>query len=163
MKQVLAIAYIFLIVVTRFFFAGSVMAPDREGIVDSIRQHLEAQGFSALDYTPAGRAAVVAQRNDCLMYVVAIEPQGWNQEGIKMMKRPDQSLWFSYGGHPEREHQKYYENIMHFYFQKALAYIGQGGLYRIPAAILASDDCDVKSIDFHFQDIPFRIAYVVQP
>jgi len=131
------------------FVAASVMRPNGSDIALTAGKLIEGQGFQLAGLsTFAGRTAVMAQKDSCLLYLIPVSEQGWHQETVRTSVVAGQRLYFVFDSKVYDDNQPRWKPLFEFYSSFALAHAGLGPGYSPVVAVVASDDCDVKAIDW---------------
>lgn len=129
-----------------------VAPPDRE-IAASIGRAMEAQGFNAVILDLAGRDAAMVERNGCLMYLVPVVAHGWHETSILRLKTEEQSSWFVWNSHIQKDHQPRVEPLARYLIAKVLRHLGIKLGYPSTIAVFASQVCPVKDVDWSLMPI----------
>jgi len=129
-------------------FGAGVMNPSEPDIASALKPFFERQGYSVVSAEFAGRSALLAVRNECMMYVVPIAHQGWHQSTVRQAVGRNQTLWFAFEGNLSRDAQQRWRPLLTYYSTKIWAYVGANAGYPVALAIVAYDGCDVTQVDW---------------
>lgn len=128
---------------------GSVSNPSDREIVEAAMPFFERQGFQVMGPTSfAGRDALLAQRDDCLMYVIPVAHQGWHQATVRQSLDPTQKLAFVFEGRIAPAQQERWRPLLTYYLFKAARYTGVDLPYPPVFGLAMSGNCQVETLDW---------------
>lgn len=140
------------------FVAASVLRPTNEAIAHAAGDALARQGYEVAGLSNfSGRAALLAGRDNCILYFIPVSEQGWHQETVRKGLTDGQKLWFLFRGKLYADEQPRWPPLFGFYTSLALAYAGVGPGFEPVYAIVATTDCDMGKINLQaFNPLPYR-------
>lgn len=154
-----------LLVVTtipKVLWGGGISNPEYAEIANTVTPFFIEEGFQvASEVKFAGMDALIAFRDECLMYVVPVAHQGWHQATIRQAVGPSQSLWFEFEGVIKEREQDTFYPLTVYYFSKAARYFGFKTNYPPVFAIVTEGNCSVKALNWRaFPAISFKKVFV---
>lgn len=139
--------------------------PSSPSIVDAVGVFLGEQGF-ALDATTriAGRATLVAERDNCVLRIVPIAAQGWHETSLRAALQPQETLTFVYKSNLRRDTQDRWLPLVSNYARLTLRHFGLPVGYDPVLAIAHVPACDPSAIEWGtLPAVPFTRAQLPAP
>lgn len=139
-------------------FAASVLRPTNDVVASMAGEELSRQGYQVAGLGVfAGRIALLAGKDGCLIYLVPVSEQGWHQETVRKALSSDQSLSFLYKGELYPGDQPRWPPLLNFYVSLALSYMGMGPGFDPVYALISSNGCDLQSPKWNLlKSLPYR-------
>lgn len=128
---------------------GGLVATSSVEIAETLTEPLTEQGFQVAGISKlAGRDALLAQRNDCQMYLIPVVPHGWNQAALQKFTGPDQALWFVSNSVLTENEQERWRPLLRYFIAKVIRYMGVDFGYHPVIAIVGSKTCTPATMDW---------------
>jgi hypothetical protein len=131
--------------------------PSSENIVAAVAVFLANQGF-AVDTSAriAGRAAVIAERDNCVLEIVPIAAQGWNQSSLRETVQRREILTYIYKGGLRDDGQERWIPLFNNYARLSLRRFAVPVGYEPILAVVHPRACDPRAIDWaELPPVPF--------
>lgn len=151
--KILVVIGLIATILPKFITAAGVQNPTGIDILKKARLFFERQGFDVAGLTKfSDRDSLLVQKDNCMMYVIPVAHQGWNQATIKQALVPGQSIWFQFEGKLTRDVQDTGYPLLIYYTNKAVNYLGYRAGYPAVLAIVCQGTCDLMSLAWNSLD-----------
>jgi hypothetical protein len=122
--------------------ATSYTRPLNEDIVEAVAEVLDRSGFDVAGPTAfAGRPAVMAAQDSCLVFVTPVSEQGWHEEAVKKAVSPGQSIRFAFKRENFGPEQPRWAPLLDFYASSMANYFGVHRPFEPVYAVVESEQC----------------------
>lgn len=131
--------------------------PSSESIVAAVAVFLANQGF-AVDASAriAGRVALVAERDNCVLEIVPIAAQGWNQSSLRETVQRREILTYIYKGRLRHDGQERWLPLFSNYARLSLRRFAVPVGYEPILAVVHPQACDPRALDWaELPPVPF--------
>ena len=133
----------------KMLVVGSVSNPSDVEIVETTAPFFERHGFQVIAPTSfAGRDALLAQRDDCLIYATPVAHQGWHQATVRQSLGPTQTLSFVFEGRLTPYYQERWRPLLTYYLFKAARYTGLDLPFPPVFALVTSGTCKIEALNW---------------
>lgn len=142
----------------KILVSGGINNPSFDTIARSVETSMAGIGFETAGIVPYNGAPSALVRNtDCIMYVVPIAQQGWNQASLNLTLAPENDIWYVFEGHVRAGAPDRWRPMLGYYIAKSLRYAGFDTGYPPLLAVIAPKACPVASIDWSaIKDVHFE-------
>lgn len=145
---------------------GGIRNPTFEEIRPGLHEYLVQRGFSvAGDLRIASLDGLAAMKSDCLIYLLPVAHQGWNEATIMKQTEGRQKVYFIFGDDVTQSTQSRVVPTLRYYSSKFFTYLGlrQFG-YTPMIAALTTGSCDMSAnIWKGVPSLPFPILSYLDP
>ncbi|TNM65324.1 hypothetical protein [Aliirhizobium smilacinae] len=126
---------------------GGVRNPNFDEMKPRLEQYLRGKGYQiAGSLRFADLNGIAAMKSDCLLYLVPIAHQGWNEATVLQQTQSDQEVYFLYEGTATKAIQPRLSPMLGYYSSKFLSYLGLKHYGYAPMlAAVTTGSCDMNS------------------
>lgn len=138
--------------------SGGVQNPTGEDVAFSAARLLAAEGLAYIGPGQIGaRPAVIFSGGGCRIAIIAVAHQGWHEAAVRQEVKADQKLWFVFDGVVYQDRQPTWQPMVHYYANKAMAYLGLNAPYPPVFAVVTDQGCTPGQFDWaKLPAVPFR-------
>lgn len=145
--KIITAAFLLASISLKLATGGGVRNPNFDEIKPLLENYMVGKGYQvagALRY--ADLNGVAAMKSDCLLYLIPIAHQGWNEATVLQQIQSGQEVYFIYRGRVAKAIQPRFSPTLSYYLSKFLSYIGFAHYGYAPMlAAVTTGKCDMNS------------------
>lgn len=128
---------------------GGIENPHPGDVAATAESSLVAQGFASAGITEyAGRPSLLVNRGACLLYLIPVAPQGYNEATLSAKLAPGERLSFVFRGELYRDRQPRWAPLVNYYVSKAIRYSGWPARFWPVYGVVEVGDCARTTVEW---------------